>query len=60
MQSPEHGGNILSEGFDNFGFGIAGEGGEIYTVQTFSGPRATFGVQRAGGSDTAGGTGSGV
>ena len=38
MQSPGHRENILSEGFDSFGFGIAGEGDEIYAVQTFSGP----------------------
>lgn len=41
MQSPEHRENILSQGFDNFGFGIAGEGREIYAVQTFSGPGDT-------------------
>lgn len=40
MQSPGHRDNILSEGFDSFGFGIAGEGAEIYAVQTFSGPGA--------------------
>ena len=38
MQSPEHRANILSEGFDRLGFGIAGEGDEIYAVQTFAGP----------------------
>ena len=38
MQSPGHRENILSEGFDSFGFGIAGEGNEVYAVQTFSGP----------------------
>ncbi|MFU8863619.1 MAG: CAP domain-containing protein [Rhodobacterales bacterium] len=38
MQSPGHRENILSEGFDSFGFGIVGEGDEIYAVQTFSGP----------------------
>ena len=37
MQSPEHRENILTEGFDRFGFGIAGEAGEIYAVQTFAG-----------------------
>lgn len=40
MQSPGHRENILSEGFDSFGFGIAGEEEEIYAVQTFSGPGA--------------------
>lgn len=38
MKSPEHRENILSEGFDRFGFGISGEGDEIYAVQTFAGP----------------------
>lgn len=38
MQSPEHRDNILTEGFDRFGFGIAGEADEIYAVQTFAGP----------------------
>ncbi|MGR3496231.1 CAP domain-containing protein [Citreimonas sp.] len=38
MNSPEHRENILSEGFDRFGFGIEGEGDEIYAVQTFAGP----------------------
>ena len=40
MQSPGHRENILSEGFDSFGFGIAGQGNEIYAVQTFFGPGA--------------------
>lgn len=38
MQSPEHRANILSEGFDRLGFGIAGQADEIYAVQTFAGP----------------------
>jgi hypothetical protein len=38
MQSPGHRKNILSDGFDRFGFGIAGAASEIYAVQTFSGP----------------------
>lgn len=38
MRSPEHRENILSDGFDRFGFGISGEGDEIYAVQTFAGP----------------------
>lgn len=38
MQSPGHRENILSEGFDSFGFGIAGAGSTTYAVQTFSGP----------------------
>ncbi len=40
MQSPGHRENILSDGFDSFGFGIVGQGDEIYAVQTFSGPGA--------------------
>ena len=43
MQSPDHRENILSEGFDRFGFGIAGEGDEIHAVQTFAGPGADDG-----------------
>ncbi|SFH39364.1 Uncharacterized conserved protein YkwD, contains CAP (CSP/antigen 5/PR1) domain [Palleronia marisminoris] len=38
MQSPEHRENILTGGFDRFGFGVAGEADEIYAVQTFAGP----------------------
>lgn len=38
MQSRGHRENILSEGFDSFGFGIAGAGSTVYAVQTFSGP----------------------
>ncbi|SDY46991.1 CAP domain-containing protein [Citreimonas salinaria] len=37
MQSREHRAAILSEGFDQFGFGVSGEGNEIYAVQTFAG-----------------------
>jgi len=47
MQSPGHRANILSEGFDSFGFGIVGQGDEIYAVQTFSGP----GAETAGDGD---------
>ena len=38
MASPEHRRNILARGLDGFGFGIAADEGEIYAVQTFSGP----------------------
>lgn len=48
MQSPGHRKNILSEGFDSFGFGISGEVGEIYAVQTFSGPGANSSVMKNG------------
>ena len=43
MQSPGHRENILSEGFESFGFGIAAEGNKVYAVQTFSGPGADAG-----------------
>ncbi|MDZ5697548.1 CAP domain-containing protein [Chelativorans sp. M5D2P16] len=38
MNSPEHRENVLAEGLENFGFGIAGDSGTIYAVQTFAGP----------------------
>ncbi len=38
MQSPEHRENILSDGFDRFGFGITSDENRIYAVQTFAGP----------------------
>lgn len=38
MNSPEHRENILMEGLERFGFGIAGSEGRIYAVQTFAGP----------------------
>jgi uncharacterized protein YkwD len=38
MQSPRHRENILAQGLERFGFGIAGRGDEIYAVQTFAGP----------------------
>ena len=38
MQSPGHRENILAQGLERFGFGIAGRGDEIYAVQTFAGP----------------------
>ena len=38
MQSPGHRENILSDGFDSFGFGIIGAGSTVYAAQTFSGP----------------------
>ncbi|WP_187394061.1 CAP domain-containing protein [Oceaniovalibus sp. ACAM 378] len=37
MQSPGHRENILSDGFDRFGFGIVGAADEVYAVQTFAG-----------------------
>ena len=47
MQSPDHRENILSDGYDSFGFGIVGEGSAVYAVQTFSGP----GADATGGGD---------
>ena len=43
MNSPEHRANILDPGYRRFGFGMVGEGGEQYAVQTFSGPGRTQG-----------------
>ena len=51
MQSREHRENILSEGFDRFGFGIAGEADEIYAVQTFAGPGAESGAPALSATD---------
>lgn len=38
MDSPGHRKNILTEGFDSFGFGVASKNDTVYAVQTFSGP----------------------
>jgi uncharacterized protein YkwD len=38
MGSLAHRENILTEGLDGFGFGIAGEDRNVYAVQTFAGP----------------------
>ncbi|ESR23922.1 hypothetical protein N177_2867 [Lutibaculum baratangense AMV1] len=43
MNSPGHRENILREGIDRFGFGIAGEDGRVHAVQTFSGPGSSNG-----------------
>ncbi len=43
MNSPGHRENILTEGLDGFGFGIAGKGDQIYAVQTFSGAGSSQG-----------------
>jgi uncharacterized protein YkwD len=37
-RSPGHRENILTEGLEAFGFGISGEDGKVYAVQTFAGP----------------------
>ena len=38
MQSPGHRENILAEGLDRFGFGLASEDGATFAVQMFAGP----------------------
>lgn len=43
MESPGHRANILTEGFDRFGFGIVARDGTQYAVQTFSGAGADEG-----------------
>lgn len=45
LDSPEHRANILAEGLDSFGFGIAGEGERIFAAQTFSGAGTPRGLQ---------------
>ena len=40
MNSPEHRRNLLSEGLEGFGYGIAGEDGTVTGVQLFAGPGA--------------------
>lgn len=37
MDSPGHRANILAEGLQRFGFGLAGADGAVYAVQTFAG-----------------------
>ena len=54
MQSPGHRENILSDGFDSFGFGVVGQGDEILAVQTFSGPGADAGAAEPLTPETAG------
>lgn len=48
MQSPGHRENILGEGFDRFGFGVAAEDGVAYAVQMFAGPGASPAVPAGG------------
>lgn len=38
MKSPEHRANILSQGLDSFGLGLATADGDLYAVQNFAGP----------------------
>jgi uncharacterized protein YkwD len=38
MESPGHRRNILAEGLERFGFGLAAGDGTLYAVQTFAGP----------------------
>lgn len=44
MESPEHRANILAEGLERFGFGLAAGGGTLYAVQTFAGPGTPRGL----------------
>ena len=44
MNSPDHRKNILMEGLDTFGFGIAGDKDRLYAVQTFAGPGMPVGL----------------
>lgn len=43
MQSPGHRENVLSPGFERFGYAVVGADGETYGVQTFSGPGTSQG-----------------
>jgi uncharacterized protein YkwD len=46
MDSPEHRANILAEGLETFGFGMALDSNDtLYAVQTFSGPGTPRGAQ---------------
>lgn len=45
MNSPGHRKNILAEGLESFGFGIIGENGKQFAVQTFSGPGLPLDLQ---------------
>ncbi|UEM01829.1 CAP domain-containing protein [Skermanella rosea] len=54
MNSPEHRRNILADGLERFGFGIAGDAGQgLYAVQNFAGA----GTPRRAGGEAAGGKG---
>lgn len=46
MDSPEHRENILAEGLERFGFGLAADGGSLYAVQTFAGPGTPRGLEK--------------
>ncbi|KAA9009432.1 CAP domain-containing protein [Histidinibacterium aquaticum] len=43
MDSPEHRENILSPGFESYGFALASGDGKTYAVQTFAGPGSATG-----------------
>jgi uncharacterized protein YkwD len=45
MESPEHRENIVAEGLERFGFGLASESGTLYAVQTFAGPGTPRGLK---------------
>lgn len=45
MNSPGHRQNILAKGLESFGFGIIGESGRQFAVQTFAGPGVPLALQ---------------
>ncbi|WP_324765481.1 CAP domain-containing protein (plasmid) [Sinorhizobium meliloti] len=45
MNSPGHRQNILANGLESFGFGIIGESGREFAVQTFAGPGVPVALQ---------------
>jgi uncharacterized protein YkwD len=47
MNSSGHRANILAQGLDGFGFGLAVAGSQLYAVQTFAGPGTTPGAEAA-------------
>lgn len=53
MQSPGHRKNILRDGLDDFGFGIASGDGVIHAVQVFGGPGTAPGRETGNAADPA-------
>ncbi|HEX2527144.1 MAG TPA: CAP domain-containing protein [Geminicoccus sp.] len=45
MNSPGHRANILRQGLNQFGFGLATKDDKLYAVQTFAGPGRPIGLQ---------------
>ena len=54
MNSPEHRANILATGLTHYGFGLATRGGDIYSVETFSGPGVSRSAGKSGGDEAIG------